>query len=323
MITGNERFDPRAAAALIKEKALEIGFSACGIARVHSLPDDSAYLDRWLQAGHHGKMGYLANHTALRNDPSVLVPGAKSVIVVLLNYATDEPMQSHPFKIARYARGLDYHFVVKQFLGDLYRFICKKISPVEGRAFCDSAPLFERRWACEAGLGWIGMNHCLIHPQFGSFCFIGELIVDLELEYDKPLDGDCGNCGRCIQKCPTRAIEPHGFLKADECLSYHTVEQKGEILEIYRSKLNGSVVGCDVCQDVCPWNRKATAFTSPLWNPDAEICSMSDQEWLALDKAGFKRKFSKSSLSRLGYDKLMQNCRYVLNAGKTQEKAEL
>lgn len=321
MITGEKRYDSRIAAALIKEKALQLGFSACGIAPVHPLPDDSEYLQKWLAAGHNGKMGYLANHADFRNDPSVLVPGAKSVIVVLLNYATSFSQQSEMLKIARYAHGDDYHFVVKQFLGELLRFIEEAIAPVEGRVFCDSAPVFERRWAYEAGLGWIGLNHCLIHPEFGSFCFIGELIIDLELEYDHPVEGDCGFCGCCVTSCPTQAIQPQGFLKAEQCISYLTVELKDEIPQGYRQKLSGYVAGCDRCQEVCPWNRKASAYPAPIWKTNKSVLMMSDQDWLSLEQTAFKRKFSKSSLTRLGYKKLMKNCQIVFEATKTDREA--
>jgi len=314
MTTGNAHYDPRAAAALIKEKALEIGFSACGIARVHSLPNDLAYHDRWLQAGYHGKMGYLANHAALRNNPAELVPRAKSMIVVLLNYAIDSAQQTQKAKVARYAWGkTDYHFIVRQFLAELFRFIQDDIAPVEGRVFCDSAPVFERRWAHEAGLGWIGQNHCLIHPVFGSFCFIGELIVDLELAYDKPLEGDCGYCGRCVKACPTQAIQPDGFVKASQCVSYLTVELKEAIAPEYRNRLDGFIAGCDRCQEVCPWNRKASQFTSPLWHVNEEMLRLSDQGWITSTKPDFRKKFSKTALSRLGYEKLIQNCRYVVS----------
>ncbi|MBP1641007.1 MAG: queG [Bacteroidetes bacterium] len=314
MITGSMNYDSRVAAALIKERAREIGFSACGIAQVHTLPDDSESLARWLQAGHHGKMGYLANHADLRNDPSLLVPGAKSVVVVLLNYATDHRQQAGQTRLARYAQGItDYHFTIRQFLGELLRFINDEIAPVEGRAFCDSAPVFERRWAYEAGLGWIGRNHCLIHPELGSFCFIGELIVDLELVCDKPLGGDCGYCGRCVEACPTQALPTDGFLKAEKCVSYLTVELKDEIPAEYSTRLNGFVAGCDRCQEVCPWNRKASHSTSPLWHVNEEILHLSDQGWMTLKKADFRKKFSKTALSRLGYEKLIQNCRYVVS----------
>ena len=313
MTTGSKSYDPRVAAALIKDKALHLGFSACGIARVHPLQADSEYLEKWLEAGHNGRMGYLANHADLRNDPSMLVPGAKSVIVVLLNYATDACQHSESFRIARYAHGNDYHFVVKQFLGELLRFIDDEFGSVEGRPFCDSAPVFERRWASEAGLGWIGMNHCLIHPQFGSFCVIGELIVDLELDCDKPLEGDCGYCGRCLSACPTQAIQDRGFLKAEQCVSYLTVELKDDVPQKYRNKLNGFVAGCDRCQEVCPWNHKAADYTARIWHLDEAILSMSDQDWLSLESADFKKRLSKSSLTRLGYKKLMQNCRNIMD----------
>lgn len=312
MHSGKRDFDPGEAALRIKAEALRLGFSACGIAKVHSLSDDAVYLQQWLNAGHNGKMGYLSNHADKRQDISLLVPRAQSVIVVLLNYATPSRQMSKQFTVAKYAHGFDYHYVIKQYLEDLLRFICKEIAPAEGRAFCDSAPLFERRWAYEAGLGWIGMNHCLIHPEFGSFCLIGELVIDLELQYDSPLAGDCGYCGRCISACPTKAIQSKGFLAAEKCISYLTVELKDVIPDHFHHKLKGSIVGCDRCQDICPWNKRATEFTSPLWRLDSEIMAMTDDDWKLLDKSSFKREFGKSALTRLGYRKLRQNCDIVL-----------
>lgn len=315
--TGKIRFDPGEAAQRIKDEALRLGFSACGIAKVHALPDDSEYLDNWLRAGHNGRMGYLENHADKRNNPSLLVPGAKSVVVILLNYATGNAQASQQFNIARYAHGADYHFVVKQYLGELLRFINEEIAPVQGRAFCDSAPVFERRWAYEAGLGWIGLNHCLIHPEFGSYCFIGELIIDLDLEYDTPLEGNCGYCGHCVSACPTQAIPPKGFLEAEKCISYLTVELKDVIPDGFHGQLQNRIVGCDRCQEVCPWNRHAARYVSPLWHVDKELLSMTDEDWHALTKPGFNLKFRHSALTRLGYAKLRQNCDIII-----QEKAQ-
>jgi epoxyqueuosine reductase len=309
-------YDSREATARIREKALQLGFSACGIAKVRPLTEDSDYLQAWFREGYQGKMSYLANYAEKRNDPSLLVPEAKSVIVVLLNYNTGKKPASTTFKAAKYALGNDYHFVVRQFLGQLHRFICDEIAPVQGRAFCDSAPVFERRWAQEAGLGMIGLNRSLIHPQFGSFCFIGELMVDLELEYDTPLAGNCGNCGQCVKVCPTGALRSDGILEAEKCVSYLTLELKDDIPEALRNKLGGSIVGCDRCQDVCPWNTQSSQYASPLWQTDPELMSMKDADWMTLDRQQFKAKFADSALSRLGYDKLRQNCRCAIDSAR-------
>jgi len=309
-------FDPQAASSLIKEKALDLGFSACGIACVEPLTKDARYLKKWLEAGHHGRMSYLENHFEKRIDPALLVENARSVIVVLLNYGSDRQQASGLFKVARYAQGADYHYLVKQFLGQLKRFIEDEIAPVKGTVFCDSAPVLERRWAQQAGLGWLGINSCLIHPQFGSFCFIGELVVDLELDYDKPLDGDCGSCKRCLKACPTRAIAPDGTINASRCISYLTVELKDEIPEELRPSLDGRIAGCDCCQEVCPWNQQAAAHTSPLWCLDENLMAMDDNDWLQLNNNQFKKRFSQSSLSRLGYKKLAQNREFVFEEVK-------
>ena len=313
MISDGIRYNPSEATAKIKEKALQLGFSACGIAKVRPLDEDSEYLDAWIRGGKSGRMGYLSNHTEKRNDPSVLFPGAKSVIVVLLNYASGRQPVANSFKVAKYAHGRDYHFVLKQFLGELHRFICDEITPAEGRPFCDSAPVFERRWAYEAGLGWIGLNHCLIHPRFGSFCFIAELIVDLELEYDSPLEGNCGQCCRCLKACPTKALEEGRAIDAKKCIAYLTIELKDEIPEQLQGKLGGSIAGCDRCQDVCPWNKHAAESISPLWEVDPELMQMTDEDWRKLDKSAFKAKFANSALTRLGYAKLRQNCSYIVD----------
>jgi len=312
MISSDACFDSQAASSLIKLKALELGFSACGIAWVEPLTEDGRYLQKWLKEERHGRMAYLENNFEKRVNPSLLAENARSVIVVLLNYSVETEINGGLIKIAKYAQGNDYHFLVKQFLQQLLRFIEDEIAPVQGRVFCDSAPVFERRWAQKAGLGWLGLNRCLIHPQFGSFCFIGELIVDLELTYDSPLEGDCGFCGKCELSCPTKAIKADGMLDASQCISYHTVELKDEIPQDFRASLNGSIVGCDRCQDVCPWNKKASTHTSSLWKVDEELMKMSDDDWKQLTNSQFKKKFSKSALTRLGYKKLMQNMQYVL-----------
>jgi epoxyqueuosine reductase len=312
MIRATASFDPQTVSSLIKSKALELGFSACGIAQVEPLTEDGRRLQQWLNNEHHGRMAYLENNFEKRVNPALLVDNARSVIVVLLNYSVNRETESDLFKIAKYAHGNDYHFLIKQFLGQLLRFIENEIAPVQGRFFCDSAPVFERRWAQKAGLGWLGLNRCLIHPQFGSFCFIGELIVDLELAYDKPLDGDCGFCGKCLENCPTKAIHHNGSLNASRCISYLTVELKDEIPVDFRASFNGEIVGCDRCQDVCPWNQSASAHTSSLWKVDEELMSMDDEDWKQLTATQFKKRFSTSSLARLGYNKLAQNMEYVI-----------
>jgi len=298
---------PEEASRLIKEKALELGFSACGIAPVRELKDDATYLKAWLNAGYNGQMDYMANHFEKRTNPALLVENAQSVIVVLLNYATDVLLAAKKLKIARYVQGDDYHLTVKQFLGVLFRFINETVAPAKGRMFCDSAPVLERRWAQQAGLGWTGLNRCLIHPKIGSFCFIGELVVDLKLGYDEPAAGDCGNCKRCVEACPTKAIEADGTLNASRCLSYLTGELKDDIPQEFHSSLQGYIAGCDSCQNVCPWNKEAANYVSPLWKTDEKLLKMDDDAWRNLSEEAFKTQFAHSPLQRLGYKKLKQN----------------
>jgi epoxyqueuosine reductase len=294
------------AAALIKKKALELGFSACGIASVSSLPEDAAMLRQWLANGYNGRMAYLANHFDKRTNPALMVENARSVIVVLLSYAVDEATQSGKYRIARYAKGDDYHLVVKQYLAELQRYIENEITPLTSvRIFCDSAPVLERRWAQRAGLGFIGTNRCLIHPDFGSFCFIGELIVDADLEPDFPHGGDCGNCGHCVKACPTGAIEPDGTLNASKCISYLTVELKDQVPAPYNSSLKGYVAGCDICQNVCPWNKNAAAFASTLWKQTR--VPTDDAFWENMTPEDFDTHFRNSALYRTGYKKIKQN----------------
>jgi epoxyqueuosine reductase len=308
----------RAYSELVKRKAAGLGFDACGIAPVHRLNEEESHLKQWLNEGLHGKMGYMANHFEKRLDPEKLVDNARSVISVLLNYFPSD-LQKDPKApvVSRYAYGTDYHFVIKDKLKSLLNFIQKEISECEGRPFVDSAPVLDRAWAKEAGLGWIGKNTCLISPIHGSWVFIGELIIDLELEYDNPFGQNrCGSCTRCIDACPTGAIISGKKIDARKCISYLTIENRDEIPEIFRGKFQNRVFGCDICQEVCPWNRKASPCDVPEFLPDREFIEMPAEKWLEMDKSAFKQLFKGTPLERAGFKGLRRNIGFLNRPGE-------
>jgi len=298
---------------LIRGKAIELGFTACGFAPVRSMEEHRDHLQSWLDAGYHGTMDYMVNHFEKRLDPAKLVEGAKSVISVLLNYypASKQRDSGSPV-ISKYAYGKDYHYVINNKLNDLLIFINSEISHYTGRAFVDSAPLLERAWAKEAGLGWIGKNSLLIHPDHGSFLFIGELITDIELEYDSPFSlNRCGSCTRCIDACPTGAIISPATLDARKCISYLTIETKEEIPDELKAKLSNRILGCDICQDVCPWNKKATPTKETDFMPVSSLLDMTGEEWNNLDKPTYNKIFRHSAASRAGFKRIIRNIRYL------------
>ncbi len=294
---------------LIKQKAAELGFEACGIARARKLAEEEKGLKAYLEANYNGKMAYMANHFDKRLDPTELVPGAKSVIVVLLNYFPRQMQTgSNVPLISKYAYGTDYHFVVKEKLQQLFDFINNEISPVNGRFFTDSAPVLERAWAVQAGLGWIGKNGLLLNKQLGSFFVIGEIILDMEMSCDQPYaEEHCGSCTQCLSACPTQALVKPYVLDSRKCISYLTIELKDDIPEEFRPKLMRRVFGCDICQDVCPWNRKAKAHNVDSLNPHRQLLEMSKEEWNTLSEEEFNELFRKSAVKRAGYKKLMKN----------------
>ena len=245
---------------MIKQKATELGFSFCGISKADFLEEEARRLDSWLKEGYHGKMKYMENHYDKRLDPRLLVEDAKSVVSLLLNYSTDQE-QADPEapKISKYAYGKDYHFVIKDKLKVFYQFIQDEIGEVGGRVFVDSAPVMDKAWAKKSGLGWVGKNTNLIHPKQGSYFFIAEMILDLNLEYDGPIKDYCGTCTKCIDECPTDAIVQPYVVDGSKCISYLTIELKDELLpHEFSGKLDNWMFGCDICQDVCPWNRFST-----------------------------------------------------------------
>jgi len=295
----------------IRDKAKALGFSALGISPVHSLLKERQALESWLAEGMNGSMAYMEKHLEMRLDPADLVEGARSIISVLLNYFPSQS-QSDPEApiVSKYAYGKDYHFVIKERLIKLLEFIQSDISPCNGRAFVDSAPILERTWAKKSGLGWIGKNSMLISRKLGSYVFIGELIIDLELDYNSATETDhCGTCTRCIDACPTGAIVSPHTIDARKCISYLTIENKEEISADLREKLNNRIFGCDICQDVCPWNKKLVETDLPEFKPVPGLLEMKKSEWINLDKGTYNKMFKRTAFERAGYKKLMQNIR--------------
>ena len=297
----------------IKEKAFELGFSACGISPVRCLDEERDRLQNWISKGMNASMAYMANHFEMRLDPGKIEEGAKSVISVLINYYPSQK-QADPAApiIAKYAYGKDYHLVVKEKLNNLLIFIQSSVSPCRGRAFVDSAPVLERSLAKAAGLGWIGKNSLLISKEYGSYVFIGELIIDLELNYDAPFTGDyCGSCTRCIDACPTSAIVSPRTIDARKCISYHTIENKEEVPEPIRENLHNQLFGCDICQDVCPWNKKAKPNQSIDFIPVEGLLEMKKEDWLDLTRSTYNRIFKHSAFERAGYERIRRNAGYL------------
>jgi epoxyqueuosine reductase len=299
-------------ASLIKARAAELGFSGCGISAATILEAEASRLERWLKAGRHGKMGYMENNFDKRIDPRKLVEGAKSVISVLHNYfPAEKQVNPEAPVLSKYAYGTDYHFIVKDKLKQLLSFMNESIGEVNGRAFCDSAPVLDRAWAARSGLGWIGKNTNLLTKGSGSFFFIGELIVDIDLPADAPVKDYCGNCRRCIDACPTGAILAPRELDARKCISYLTIEFRDDLPEGMRDKMGNRVFGCDICQDVCPWNKKAIPHNEPLFDPDPGLMAMSQDEWNGMDRQVFNRYFKSSAVMRAGYKQLKRNLDFL------------
>ena len=297
----------------IKQKALELGFADCGFSKAESLPEDATRLQEWLARGHQARMAYMANHFEKRCDPTQLVEGARSVISLLYNYYSDAPQKDPEAPvISKYAYGKDYHFVLKEKMNHLFDFIRSLHPEAEGRVFVDSAPVLDRAWAKKAGLGWIGKNSCLISRNAGSFVFIGEIILNLELDYNQVPEGDfCGSCNRCVEACPTGAILNNRTLDSERCISYQTIENRGDISPELEGLLSGRVFGCDICQDVCPWNRKALHHAEPEFEPSTDLLEMSADQWATLDKVKYKELFTSSPVERAGFKKLVKNLAFL------------
>lgn len=298
---------------MIKETASRLGFSYCGIAKAEKLEEDARRLEKWLHQGRHGTMQYMENHFDLRVDPGKLVPGARSVITLLMNYFPAEKPVSDAPRISKYAWGTDYHTVIRKKLHELLDTIRQKAGTIQGRGFVDSAPVLERSWARRSGLGWIGKNGNLIHKQSGSFFFIATLICDLELEYDDPLAKDyCGSCTRCIDACPTAAILPDKVVDGSKCISYFTIELKEALIpQEWKGKFDHWAFGCDTCQDVCPWNRFSTPHGESGFNPLPEILELSTKEWQAMSEEQFNKWFRDSPLKRTKWSGIQRNLKFL------------
>ena len=296
----------------IKSKAKDLGFLSCGISKADFLEEEAPRLEQWLNQNHHGEMAYMANHFDKRLDPRVLVPGAKSVVSLLLNYHSKEKQTDvEAPKIASYAFGDDYHKVIKDKLKELMSFIHQEIGEVQGRVFVDSAPVMDKAWAAKSGLGWIGKNTNLISKKAGSFFFIAELILDLELEHDLPATDHCGSCTACIDACPTDALIAPYQIDGSKCISYVTIELKNEIPTDFQGKMDNWAFGCDVCQTVCPWNRFATPHSEPAFNPPDELLSLSKNEWEEMTQEVFSVIFKNSAIKRTKYEGLKRNIKFL------------
>nr|WP_321414508.1 tRNA epoxyqueuosine(34) reductase QueG [uncultured Allomuricauda sp.] len=296
---------------LIKTEAKRLGFLSCGVSKAEFLEEEAPRLEKWLNQNMNGQMQYMENHFDKRLDPTKLVEGSKSVISLLLNYFPSEEQNPESYKISKYAYGVDYHFVIKDKLKSLLHFIQEEIGDVHGRAFVDSAPVLDKAWAAKSGLGWIGKNSNLLTQQVGSFYFIAELIVDLELEYDTPVTDHCGTCTACIDACPTEAIVQPYVVDGSKCISYLTIELKNEIPSEFDGKLDEWMFGCDVCQDVCPWNRFSKAHSEPLFDPDPDLLSFTKKDWEEITEDVFKKIFKKSAVKRTKLSGLQRNVNFL------------
>lgn len=296
---------------LIKSEAKRLGFLSCGISKAAFLEEEAPRLEKWLNNNMNGEMGYMENHFDKRLDPTVLVPGSKSVISLLLNYYPSQTQNPDSYKISKYAYGTDYHFIIKDKLKELMHFISEEIGEVNGRAFVDSAPVLDKAWAAKSGLGWIGKHSNLLTKQSGSFYFIAELIVDLDLEYDNPVTDHCGTCTACIDACPTNAIVADRVVDGSKCISYFTIELKNEIPISEKGKFQDWMFGCDICQDVCPWNRFSKPHNEPLFNPHPELLSMTKKDWEEITEDVFREIFKKSAVKRTKYTGLTRNIQFL------------
>jgi len=297
----------------IREQALKLGFTHVGFAKAAHMDEEAKRLESWLNSGHHGQMGYMENHFELRTDPRKLVPGAKSVISLLFNYYTDrEQTDPQAPQISKYAYGKDYHKLIRKRLKRLLAVLQDEFGSVDGRGFVDSAPVLERDWAKRAGNGWIGKNTMLIHPKAGSYFFLAELITDFELEEDAPMKDYCGTCTKCIDACPTDAISPKGYvLDGSRCISYLTIELRDAIPREFSDKMENWMFGCDICQEVCPWNRFATPHKEPAFEPKEDLLKMDRREWMEITEELFDGLFEGSAVRRTKYEGLKRNLEFL------------
>lgn len=300
------------ATQIIKTKAQELGFSFCGIAKAEFLEQEAPRLEEWLKRGYQGKMSYLENYFDKRLDPTLLVSGAKSVVSLVYNYYPKKDLaEDDNLKIAKYAYGEDYHFVVKDKLKILLTHLNETIGEVNGRAFVDSAPVMEGAWAQKSGLGWVGKNSLLLNRSAGSFFFLAELIIDLELEYDSPTKDYCGTCTACMDACPTDAIAEPYVVDGSKCISYFTIELKDEIPNDVSGKFENWIFGCDICQDVCPWNRFSSPHNESRFDPSPTLENMKSDDWKEITEEVFKSVFKNSAVKRTGLKGLQRNIRFI------------
>ena len=304
---------PTAKSQLIKAKAKALGFDLCGIAKADFLADEKDRLLDWLEKDYHGDMAYMANNVEKRLDPRLLVENTESVVVVALNYYP-EKLQEDPEApvLAKYAYGMDYHLVVREKLNALLQYINDEIQETSGRGFTDSAPILEHAWARRAGLGWIGKNSLLINREFGSYLFLGELLIDLPLAYETEAYPDlCGDCDRCQRACPTGAIVAPQVVDGSQCISYFTIERKDELPEALNGKFQNRVFGCDICQDICPWNRMAKPHSIQELHPNPDILKLSKDDWFAIDEEQFRKLFKDSAVKRTKFKGLKRNLDFL------------
>jgi len=301
-------------AQILKSTAKRLGFDFCGIAKAEFLESEAHRLEEWLNRNYQGKMAYLANHFDKRLDPTKLVEGAKTVVSLVYNYYPEQQLPNQPedIKLAKYAYGADYHDVIRAKLTEFLEVLREEVGEINGRSFVDSAPVMERQWAQKAGLGWIGKNSLLLNREMGSFFFLAELIIDLEATPDLPLAKDyCGTCTACIDACPTDAIVQAGVVDASRCISYLTIELKEAIPDEFTGKMEKWAFGCDICQDVCPWNRFSKPNQEPAFQPKPEFAGFSNRDWIEMTEETFKRVFTKSAVKRATFTGLKQNIEFL------------
>lgn len=306
MINNKEKYTK-----LIKAEAQRLGFLSCGISKAGFLEQEAPRLENWLNNQMYGQMNYMENHFDKRLNPTLLVDDAKSVISLLLNYYPSEIQNENSYKISKYAYGQDYHHVIKQKLKELLYFIETEIGEVSGRAFVDSAPVLDKAWAAKSGLGWVGKNSNLITQKVGSFYFIAELIIDLELEYDSPTTDHCGSCTACLDACPTEAIVAPYVVDGSKCVSYFTIELKDNLPQEMKGKFDDWMFGCDVCQDVCPWNRFSKPHNEPLFQANPDILNFSKADWEEITVDTFQKVFKNSAVKRTKYEGLLRNINFL------------
>jgi len=296
---------------LIKNEAKRLGFISCGISRAEFLEDEAPRLEKWLKMKMNGEMKYMENYFEKRLDPRKLVDDAKSIISLTYNYYPEDLQNKEAPKVSKYAYGMDYHYVIKEKLNFFLTFIKDKIGNVHGRAFVDSAPILEKAWAAKSGIGWVGKNSNLITKKVGSFYFLAELIVDLDLDYDTIESDHCGQCTACIDSCPTQAITQPYVVDGSKCISYFTIELKENIPKEFKGKFDDWVFGCDVCQDVCPWNKFSKSHKEPLFQTSSELMKMSRDEWNEITEETFNKIFKNSAVKRTGYKGLTRNLNFI------------